>query len=285
MNDAYYRHSGEWPLPATLLALVTGCVAGAVLSAAYAYAILYIPIAGYITFILTAGFGLGTGAVAGLLLKSAKVRNNTIAAVAGVVVGALACWGSWVFWIYALLHRADVDAPLAALALRPSLLWETIAKVNEVGAWNIHGATPTGALLWALWGVEALIIFGGSAFASFAVISDAPFCESCSRWSQKEAGVCKSASGDIDELRPKLEAKSFAAIEQLGKVKEESSGFYRFDLRSCPRCHQTNTLTLQAVKIELKNGKAQTSEKALVDHLLLTEGEALALKEIGRKLA
>lgn len=40
-------------------------------------------------------------------------------------------------------------------------------KVNEVGAWKFKSITPTGGVLWALWGVEAAILVGCPLFDKY----------------------------------------------------------------------------------------------------------------------
>ena len=74
-----YRHSGRFPLPGVALSLVAGTAAGVILAFVYAYLVLYIPLAGYLTFILTAGFGGLAGGATGVLLHWQKVRNNAVA--------------------------------------------------------------------------------------------------------------------------------------------------------------------------------------------------------------
>src|SRR5690606_24011962 len=55
LPDLYYRHSGRAPISSIIFSLGSGLIGGAVLAAIYAYLIYYIPLGGYISFLLTFG--------------------------------------------------------------------------------------------------------------------------------------------------------------------------------------------------------------------------------------
>ena len=85
LTDRYYTHSGRYSPLAAAKALGLGLVVAVPMAFVYSYAIVYIPIVGIITFILTAGFAAVVGFTVGHLLKSGQVRNNAVSiATAGI---------------------------------------------------------------------------------------------------------------------------------------------------------------------------------------------------------
>lgn len=293
MNELYYRHSGKWSLGAALPALAVGALAAVVLAAVYAYAALYVPVVGTITVILTAGFGAAAGAIPGTMLKRGNTRSKAVAAIIGVVVGLIALWASWVFWIYALLRRSDVDVSLPAIAFAPTSLWSAMVEVNKRGVWNVHGLQPSGAFLWVIWGLEACIIF----FLSYALcegtIAAQPFCESCNRWceAEEDVGSCAAPANagagkaeNAAELRTRLEAKDFSALEKQGPVGNRAE-WLRWDLHVCKSCGGTNTLALKAVKAEVeKKGQVKLHSVELFHGLIVSQAEVEQLRGVGQKL-
>src|SRR5262249_44091916 len=115
----YYQHSGLFSPVGVLKALVVGLLVSVPAAFVYSYAIVYIPIVGIISFVLTGGFALAVGAAVGALLRSGKVRNQAVAVGTALPVGLFALWAAWVTWVYALLNRSDANVDLLDLALDP----------------------------------------------------------------------------------------------------------------------------------------------------------------------
>jgi hypothetical protein len=272
----YYRHSGRFSPAGLAAAGSVGLVAGVVLGVVYAYAILYIPLAGTVTFILTGGFAFVLGLVVGMVLHATKVRSTTVAALTALPVALVALLASWIAWLYALLQRADaVDVSLLDFVTNPAALWQVLLEVNRVGAWSLKGATPTGGLLWALWACEALIIVVGTVVVARGHV-DEPFCEDCERWCEEEKGIAVTGPAEAGMLRERLEASDFAALKALPPATQTATT--RFDLHQCPQCHATSTLTAKAITVTEKNGKSSTSEHDVVRFLNLSRSELEAFR-------
>ena len=180
--DPYYKHSGHFSVPSAVIVLVASVAAGFLLACAYSYLILYIPIAGYITFLFSAGFGGILGVVIGAALTWQKVRNVWVAVGVTAAAALSAFYACWAVWIYAFLRRAEVDVNLLPIFLQPDVLWGVIQKVNSVGAWTLRSWEPTGTTLWIIWSIEALIIFGVTFLVALSAFLETPFCESCNSW-------------------------------------------------------------------------------------------------------
>ena len=274
MDDLYYRPSGQAPMAGIAIGVLCGGLAGAVLAFVYSYAILYIPIVGYVTFILSLGFGGLTGFATGLALRHGKVRSTWAAWATGGLVAAITFYCSWVVWIYALFHRADVQVPLGQIFMHPSSLWTLIVEVNKVGAWTIKGSTPTGAILWIFWGSEALLILVPAVVCAALPIRD-PFCEACERWCDERKAVRKSGQAAKEDLVTRIEAKDWVWVGTLGPG--EAALHLSYDLHVCPSCEEMHTLTVHDVRTVQEEGKAVNKSEAVVQHLLLTRHDAAAL--------
>lgn len=269
----YYRHSGKFSPDAPFVALAAGLPAALVLSWVYAYAILYIPIVGIVTFILTGGLGAGVGFATGFVLNARKVRSAAVAWGVGLFVGFVTLWLSWVSWTVGLLRRGDGDVSWLAVLFSPADLWAVVNKVNEVGAWSFKGATPTGGLLWVLWACEAAIIVGVVAWVSSLMVAD-PYCEACDTWCTARQGLATSAQGDVSSLREALERKDFAgALAAVGPA-SPAAGWLRYDVHECGSCGATNTLSVIPVTVK---DKGPEDGAPLIKHLSLTRAEVAAL--------
>lgn len=275
----YYRPSGEFSPVGVLLVLAIATPAAALLAAIYAYLILYIPIAGYVTFILSAGFGLLMGVATSARLRSSKVRNVPLAWLLGTLIALVGFYVHWAVWSAAFLARGDVDVSILQL-LDPSELWRFISLVNEDGAWSMKGFKPTGAALWGFWGVEALLILG-PAIVVAGMAADQPFCERCQKWCDDVDGLHRLKLHDAAAVRAKAEAKDFAALAQLGRAEGDASRYLRVDLKHCPDCDQTSTLTIQDVTVTIdKEGKPSVSTDTAVKDLVLSAGELAQVRAL-----
>ncbi|MES1240398.1 MAG: hypothetical protein ABUT39_02160 [Acidobacteriota bacterium] len=281
----YYKHSGNYTASGVLLSLGGGAAATVVLSFVYAYVILYCPFI-YINFFATLFYGGAVGFVGTTLLKRQKVRNTRMAVVVGLALGLFALYAQWVVWIFALLGRSNIERSLPVLAFDPAVLWSVILEVNEVGAWELKGSAPTGGMLWAIWGLEALLIGGAAVFTALSLMDDEPYCESCNSWCTAESNVAELQTCDPDELKRRMELKDFGYLERLGGRAADASSWLQAGLHKCGRCGMTNTLKVDAVSVTVdKKNKESKSTKTVLDKLLVTQGECATIREIGRKLA
>jgi hypothetical protein len=277
---APYQPSGRLGASTFLWVPLLGVPAAAVLGAAYAYAILYIPVAGYVTFLLTGGFGFLLGLAAAAGVKRGKARSPGVAALLGAVVGLAGLWLSWAVWIFAFARRADADVPLLALLLAPGALWQLIREVNAHGAWTIKGATPTGAWLWLFWSVEALIVVGLPVAVCLAQASS-PFCERCREWCVKAEGAFVGGAAAPQEIVARLRALDVAFLAEVGPAAPGAPLRVRYDLRRC-RCGATSTISATALTTAGAGKKAKESSKALVADLLLSPDADAAVRGLAR---
>jgi len=275
--DRYYRHSGRFSPLSVGKAVALGLLASVPMAFIYAYIIVYIPIIGVVTFLLTGGFAAMVGLAVGGALHAGKVRSNVVAVVTALPVALFALWASWVIWVHALLARADADVGLLDLAMSPAGLWEVITLINEKGAWSMKGFTPTGGVLWALWAGEAAIIAGIILVMAVQMLSS-PFCEACDRWCEEHKAIAVLGPTRKDALAPRLEQGDYAVLKELTGA--TGAAFTQIDLHQCSQCQTTSALTATSVTVTQKNGKQEKNEKALLKFLLISPGDLSTVKAI-----
>jgi hypothetical protein len=287
VTPLYYKPSGQLH-PAGLALAVLGGLAIAVLAGvAYGYLVVYIPLAGWVTFLLSAGLGAAIGAGTSQLLKIGKVRNPSLSMAVVVSVTLVGYYVSWGAWLKALLGRGDIDVPLFQLLSSPGDMWGAIKTINESGGVNIAGFTPSGGVLWGLWVVELLIIFGAAIMLSMAAGLNRPFCERCRRWCDGSVvALLEPGYDNIDAaLRSRLEAKDFDALAELGNS-ESDWQYFRVQLHACPQCEDFNTLSIDHVAVSIDGEGARSEQtRTIVDHLLLSRGDAGIVRELPSRLA
>jgi hypothetical protein len=282
----YYQHSGNYSASGVLGSLLGGAAATVVLAFVYAYVILYCPFI-YINFFASLFFGGVVGFVGTTLLKRQKVRNNQVAAAAGLVLGLIAVYAQWIVWMFGFLGRADVEGrSLLALALDPSFLWSLILEVNNQGAWNIKGSTPTGGVLWAVWGIEALLIGGAAFFVAKSMMESEPYCESCGSWCEEEGDIAQLQPCDSAEMKHRMESKDLGFLERLGARADDARNWMQVGLHKCKQCGMTNTLKIDEVTVTVdKKNKESKSTKTVLENLLVSSTECETIQQIGRRLS
>lgn len=263
-TNKYYKHSGKFGLMGPIYMFMIGAVGTLVLSAIYGYAIYYIPFI-YLNFLITLGFGACVGILVGYGGKLGKVRNSGLLLIFGLIFGILAEYAGWVSWVFAVSKQQ-------ALALQPLDIFAVVRLVGQEGAWSIFGWTPTGAALFAIWGIEAIMIIGTSTLASWGVVSSTPFCEHCNRWVEDRNSITPlEPIVDPDQFKSKLERNGAEVVKALKKVKAENDAYTQLDLINCPGCEYSYYLSLKSINVEVDSkGKEKKDENDIVENYILT---------------
>jgi hypothetical protein len=281
----YYRHSGQFTVAGVVQGLLAGGLAAIVMAFLYAYAILYIPFI-YINFFLAVGYGGILGAIVAFVLKARQVRSTPVTAAVALGVGFIALYASWAVWVYGILGRADLKRDLVAIATHPVDLWSLILQINDVGAWKLGGSTPTGIILWIVWGLEAAIIIGAAIGSAIAMTSADPYCEACGTWCVSVPRVARLQACAPAELKPRIEGKDWAFLESLGAAPVDASNSLQVDLHRCKQCGQTSTLTIQTVTVTVDRKNRQSKKtRSVLDKLLVTPAECETIQQIGQRVA
>jgi hypothetical protein len=219
-----------------------------------------------------------------LVLHHGKVRSPWFAGVVSLGIGLFTTWFMWVTWGYALLHRSDSDVPFLALVWPPGL-WELMQAVNEHGAWSFKGATPTGAVLWVMWAIEAAILIGFPLVTGLGVARE-PYCEHCDDWCGHAEALFITPPVEQAETAEHLERLDFGWLQNMGGVERPPPPrFTRWDLFECG-CRATNAV--RAVGIETKldeKGQEQVTEHPVLEGLLLAPDVVPAFRALASQLS
>ena len=182
MHFTNYEHSGR-PGRAWLLVTLLGLPAVALLSLIYSYIVVYIPIGGVLTLFIMGGYVFGMGFIISWLGHVAKCRSQMTMRLLGAISGIVALWLAWVFFLYALINRNEHGGvKVLDLVLHPDAMWQIACEVAESGWYTIKKTTPSGAVLWSFWGIEATVVIGGVILMAPAAITQEMFCETCDGW-------------------------------------------------------------------------------------------------------
>ena len=280
-DDLYYRHSGRFSVLGVLAGLAAGTVAAMVLSFAYAYALLYIPIV-YASFFVCAAYGAAIGFASVACMVRFKMRNSAVMAGVTLLVTLVGFYFSWVVWLYGLLRRDGDNPDLAFMLIQPTAIWELVLDVNAVGAWTMgrNGQAVTGIMLWVVWAAEAFFIFAVPVAIVLKAVAK-PFCEECETWCKEETGIAVLSLDETDSLREHMEAKDFAHLERIGPAPVGASHWLQLDLYVCPNCGKTTTLSASEVKETVnRKGEKSTTTKTLVNRLLLDPAQRETLRQM-----
>ncbi len=262
-NHMYYSHSGAVGVPGLLFVLFGGTLAAAILGTIYGYATYYIPFI-YISFLLTIGFGLGTGFIVGFCGKLGKIRNNIVMLFMGIFFGLLGLYCCWVVWLLA-------SSKHEVLIFNPRTIFAVMQEITKGGAWSIFSFTPTGFWLYSVWTIEALIIVGICIFTVLAVSAAVPFCERCNNWVETiYTSYPLSLIADPEEFVEHLENENYECLKRLSKADRLSTNFTEVEIQRCPECGESAFLTVKSVNlITDSDGKEQKNEDVLVNNLII----------------
>jgi hypothetical protein len=235
------------PIGGIPLLLLLACI--------YAYISVYNPIGGYITFLIILGYAFACGIGLGLLLKFSKCRNTAFCWITGVIGGLLSVYFAWSFFLFVLLNRLESDAPgFLDVAFSPIIAWNLITEINQTGWFSIKSLTPSGILLWILWGIEAGTIFFVTLLLSTQAIENEMFCEKCRIWCK----ITQTKYLKIPTEIASLEASEISILSMNNLKHEENTTTrpsIKAELVKCPTCINYAGWKYSVVKTEIdKNG-------------------------------
>lgn len=277
-----YRHSGRLGSAPIVVPLV-GIVVGFVLALVYAYADVYIPIAGYVSFLLTLGFALGVGFSVSAAAGMAKCRSKGFLHLTGFLIGLLALYFSWVAFLFVLLRKdasSELEIGLFDILLSPVGVWEIACAIGEEGWYAMRGGNVKGVVLWVFWGIEALVVVIGVTVLAPTGIADQVFCERCSRWCNVTKDFMRLMVPQNDDLLARFSSGQIDAMAELPVAPVTVSPYLRVDLDRCESCQDTATWRASLVTHErTKEGKIEEKNQDIVAPLLLTPDRLRQLEQ------
>lgn len=267
----FYAHSGKIA-PQLVLGIPILLIISTLLAFAYAYSVIYIPIIGYLSFLLTIGFAIGVGFCTAIVLQFFKTRNSLFALCFGLGSGIFALYAAWVTFEYVLWNKDATEHIELLQLVDPLVVWRVACLIAEKGWYSIQSMTPKGAVLWSFWGVEACTIIGVSGYMAHSFIKDSVFCEACKGWTDDRKNKLTFEFIDESELKEKLSNQDLTFLEDIIKVKRTQDSFYRIDCNVCCTCENLYTLSLLRVNRTWdKEGKETEKTKIIMKNLFISK--------------
>lgn len=269
----YYEHSGAVPFTGLLTMGAVGLAAACGLGWLYGVAIYWVPSV-YIAFLLPLVLAVGIGVGTGWLARLGKVRSSAVCALVGLALGLVAEGVQWRAWLDSFLAPGQLAQLGGTLGALPA--------IASRGAWTVFDWTPTGGALWAIWGIEGLIVVAGAPVVAFGRIADLPFCERCEVWLDEPTTLSPfDTIHDTDRLKQEIDAGDFGALRAMEKIRPGADRYAALDLNSCPRCQQLRLVSVRNVSRKVEgNGREATDETPIVRNLIVDPStwDALAKK-------
>jgi len=226
-----------------LAGLITSSV-GLVVGVGYGLAVAYVPFVNVLTLLGAAIFG-GVMAWAGAKgFEAGRVRHREAGLAIVMIATTLGFYVSWVIWVAALFETTEA----LSLAWRPVELMRSIETINAAGPWKFQGWRPTGNVLWGLWFIEALLIFGlaykGTEREQERLLAR-PFCTECKQWIGRAQGIANFALGEDEAsvVREHIRAREWEYFTRLGLSEDVDNG-HRVLVAQC-ECGKVQCATVE----------------------------------------
>ena len=101
--------------------------------------------------------------------------------------------------------------------------------------------------MYAFWLVETVIIFCLITYQ--AAENETPFCENCDCWTEAKDLAVTLKRTDTELLQKSLEAERYEVLDHLKSEEVDESGSLLANVHCCPRCSDSNYLTISEVTI------------------------------------
>ena len=249
-KQLYYEHSGRkgTALP---LAILIGIPAILLLSAVYSYIVVYCPVVGYVNLLFLGGFVLAGGFLIHKIAAWGKCRSEGFMMLIGFLLGCIALYFSWVFFLKALIGEVS----LGELIAHPMDMWHSITAINAMGWWG-----PKGIAQWALVAVEAVVIVGGLTLAGATSIAELVFCEDCGAWCKPIETTHLRKDPEVD---PTAHPSGNLALLGLEEATAEEYPRYDADILQCPSCRAMQAIRFFDVTQKLDDGELKEEREAI----------------------
>ena len=282
----FYSHSGRFS-PLVVLTFPIVFVASIFMAFVYNWMVIYIPIIGYFSILLTFGYAVIIGLTVAFCLTLFKVRNIWVSRLTGIFCGSLALYLAWVVFIYLFMGKFSPKSEVTLLAalFSPLGIWDVACAIAEKGWYTISSATPSGWVLWTFWAIEALIIQITIFLCSEGSVGSSVFCEECGEWTESADGTVNFILDDDENLVEMFMNRDFSFLTNAVRAKSTETDFYRIDSSICSICQNFFVVSLLHVtKTYDKDENENVNENDLVTRMIVQPDEFEQLLEMRKVL-
>lgn len=281
----YYRPSGSASPVSVILTLCASVLAGAVLSAIYAFANYHNPFI-YLNILLLYGLAFALGWLTSWGVRRFHIRNAFAAAAIGVIAFVVSYAVHWLFYISTVIVYLEADFSydvpeiirLATELMRdPDGAWEWIKAINEEGIWSIGSSSGSdlefkGLLLTAVWLAEAAVLLYYSVKKPWDEAGK-PYSERSGEWIEgRELPLGIAFVEDSEKFKKDVSRGDCGAlVTPLPESDDEPLKFAKVVLYAD---QFTPYVTVKNVTVKKKKKKSSVSEKVVVRYLKITPSTA-----------
>jgi hypothetical protein len=216
-----------------------------------------------------------------------KVRSPVLAAFMGAVLAMIVLYVMWITWIHDVLHRAGAPVEYWKLIAHPPALFRLIRLISSVGTWSYGGDMVRGFGLVIMWVLEASAVLAcGVLFPLKAVGNDDPVCHSCGSQCRLVRPIARFSLECRDLLIADVENRHFNSITSYPPPPSEDAPQLSLRLLSCPRCGQTNVVTMNDISWTLdEHAQRKLDIRPIINQLMVTPEEAQVLRDGLKQIA
>lgn len=298
-----YKTSGRFG-PMTIVGFLIGLALVAGLAYVYQLGLYWIPFI-YLSFLMTAAFGIGITMIGTWIVTAGHCRNISIAVLFSVILVGGGIAAKHYFQYRALISdladsiiddvvNAGEIGRQEAEARRGELMDDLFADVSyiehfqaradmglAIGRAGNNGAPITGIGMYIIWLIEAGMVFYFGARAPIAAAGE-PYSEKMGQWADEvdEVMTLPITSGEMVS-----QIKSASSVEELLEIPipktDESHQFAVYNVNSVPGEEMEDAyLSVNLLTLSVnKEGEVQSDVKPLVKHAILSSERRKQLVE------
>ncbi len=218
--------------------------AAMLIATVYSLVMWFIPFVNVLTILAAPAFGMFVAHAAERGCEVGRVRHRGVAYAILAFALTVGFYTAWVVWVAAVAR----DPETLLLGLHPGVLASLIAYLNVIGLWKVGDFSPTGSILWLLWIVEALLLYG-VAFAAVRVplenLLRRPFCRTCEGFIGRPEHLVHFGLGPDTraEVADHVAARDWEYFAGLGRSEDEDNA-HRLLLAKCA-CGRLQAATVE----------------------------------------
>ena len=248
-NKNLYELSGAFGF--SLIAVPLGsALAAIVLSVAYAYCVVFSPVATYYSILYSIGLGYGVAYCVKFITRFSHCRNMRFARSFGAIAGLFTIYASWAMFVQVLSMRdiSNFELTKVQVFCDPGFVWLSAKSIAAEG-WHtpFWSLKPSGGILWLIWVLEAFLIFAITWEYSQSSLVDRVYCELCQRWTVREKGILRVGTPRTVRKNREMLPENLKTPLFFPEFDGNAQEHVRYDVHSCPSCRHFFVVSAKAL--------------------------------------
>ena len=153
----------------------------------------------------------------------------------------------------------------------PELLFQAMLSLNDVGTFTLKHSTVSGALLWVVWVIEALIIIGAPIMVSLSGRSTSPFSEQNDQWMEDRdvEGRLKTVT-DPDQIIQQLSTGNLKSLKDFLPADDQSTDYATLRIYESPGDPVSYISVTNISHKADKKGELKKETNTVIEYLRIT---------------